>query len=77
MHAVSFSAVRVSGRVVRVRAGAERDVERVERVERPARAKACDEGVDACGARVDMAKAKCVHPDRPVAKACGDCPRRK
>ena len=35
----------------------------------------------ACGtsdcARVDMAKAKCVHPDRPVAKACGDCPRRK
>jgi hypothetical protein len=35
----------------------------------------------ACGtsdwARVDMAKAKCVHPDRPVAKLCGDCPRRK
>jgi hypothetical protein len=30
-----------------------------------------------CAARVDMAKAKCVHPDRPVAKACGDCPRRK
>jgi hypothetical protein len=29
------------------------------------------------GARADMAKAKCVHPDRPVAKACGDCPRRK
>ena len=25
----------------------------------------------------DMAKAKCVHPARPVAKACGDCPRRK
>ncbi len=25
----------------------------------------------------EMAKAKCVHPDRPVAKACGDCPRRK
>ena len=25
----------------------------------------------------DMAKAKCVHPARPVAKACGHCPRRK
>jgi hypothetical protein len=23
-----------------------------------------------------MAKAKCVHPDRAVAKACQDCPRR-
>ena len=32
----------------------------------------------ACEARVcDMAKAKCVHPARPVAKACGHCPRRK
>ena len=27
-------------------------------------------------ARVEMAKAKCVHPDRPVGKACKDCPRR-
>ena len=24
----------------------------------------------------EMAKAKCVHPDRPVAKACKDCPRK-
>ena len=24
----------------------------------------------------EMAKAKCVHPDRAVAKACKDCPRR-
>ena len=24
----------------------------------------------------EMAKAKCVHPDRDVAKACKDCPRR-
>ena len=24
----------------------------------------------------EMAKAKCVHPDRAVAKACQDCPRR-
>ena len=37
----------------------------------------CSERVGDCAARVDMAKAKCVHPDRPVAKACGDCPRRK
>ena len=74
MHAVSFSAVNVSKRVVLARASAERQVERVER---PACAKACDEGAVADGARVDMAKAKCVHPDRPVAKACGDCPRRK
>ncbi|GAB5366617.1 hypothetical protein AAMO2058_001158900 [Amorphochlora amoebiformis] len=22
-------------------------------------------------------KTKCVHPDRPVSKACADCPRRK
>jgi len=22
-------------------------------------------------------KTKCIHPDRPVAKACADCPRRK
>lgn len=58
------------------RAGDARDAERAtQRVERPACAKARDEGE--VGARVDMAKAKCVHPDRPVAKACGDCPRRK
>jgi len=25
---------------------------------------------------VEMAKAKCVHPERPVAKACKDCPRK-
>jgi hypothetical protein len=24
-----------------------------------------------------MAKAKCVHPQRPVGQACPDCPRRK
>ena len=24
-----------------------------------------------------MAKSKCVHPQRPVAQACPDCPRRK
>ncbi|EEH56309.1 uncharacterized protein MICPUCDRAFT_58768 [Micromonas pusilla CCMP1545] len=24
----------------------------------------------------EMAKAKCVHPERPVSKACQDCPRR-
>lgn len=41
-------------------------------------------GADACPADADMAypdmikyKPKCVHPDRPVAKACADCPRRK
>jgi hypothetical protein len=33
--------------------------------------------VDAAQRVCDMAKAKCVHPARPVAKACGDCPRRK
>jgi hypothetical protein len=22
-------------------------------------------------------KTKCIHPERPVAKACADCPRRK
>lgn len=27
-------------------------------------------------ATTEMAKAKCVHPDRPVAKACKDCPRK-
>ena len=24
-----------------------------------------------------VVKTKCIHPDRPVAKACADCPRRK
>ena len=38
---------------------------------------ACDASKDEHGAVVEMAKAKCVHPDRPVAKLCGDCPRRK
>eukprot|EP00228_Micromonas_bravo_P004325 CAMPEP_0203003886 /NCGR_PEP_ID=MMETSP1401-20130829/2087_1 /ASSEMBLY_ACC=CAM_ASM_000894 /TAXON_ID=38833 /ORGANISM="Micromonas pusilla, Strain CCAC1681" /LENGTH=83 /DNA_ID=CAMNT_0049745475 /DNA_START=55 /DNA_END=306 /DNA_ORIENTATION=+ len=37
---------------------------------------ACDASKDEHGAVVEMAKAKCVHPDRPVAKACKDCPRK-
>ena len=37
---------------------------------------ACDASKDEHGAVVEMAKAKCVHPERPVAKACKDCPRR-
>ena len=31
---------------------------------------------DARGGAVSMAKSKCIHPKRPVSKACGDCPRR-
>lgn len=37
---------------------------------------ACDASKEADGAVVEMAKAKCVHPERPVAKACKDCPRK-
>jgi hypothetical protein len=37
---------------------------------------ACDASKDEHGAVVEMAKAKCVHPERPVAKACKDCPRK-
>ena len=37
---------------------------------------ACDASKEADGAVVEMAKAKCVHPERPVAKECKDCPRK-
>eukprot|EP00240_Pyramimonas_obovata_P009201 CAMPEP_0118931926 /NCGR_PEP_ID=MMETSP1169-20130426/8713_1 /TAXON_ID=36882 /ORGANISM="Pyramimonas obovata, Strain CCMP722" /LENGTH=94 /DNA_ID=CAMNT_0006874503 /DNA_START=68 /DNA_END=352 /DNA_ORIENTATION=+ len=29
------------------------------------------------GCAVHCKKAKCVHPERPVANACADCPRKK
>jgi hypothetical protein len=35
----------------------------------------CDSGKEATSDGA-TAKTKCVHPDRPVAKACPDCPRR-
>jgi hypothetical protein len=27
--------------------------------------------------QVYAAKTSCIHPDRPISKACADCPRRK
>ena len=37
---------------------------------------ASETAADARGGAVSMAKSKCIHPERPVSKACGDCPRR-
>ena len=44
---------------------------------RSASALVCDALERADGVAItEMAKAKCVHPDRPVAKLCKDCPRK-